>query len=121
MGDYLPKLRQGGSEFGKGIIPAHHQRRPQAQPVQDPTATIPAVDDLTDDQVAALDAVTKAHVLRNAVARAVAHVYDLAHTPVNEIEGVLLMDFRHWQRSPRSGSGIFHWRVPSLRDLTGHD
>ena len=62
---------------------------------------------LTDDQVAALDALDKANLIKSLVAQAV----EKANlNPTLEVdEQILIMDYRKWKSSAKSAYGVFHW------------
>jgi hypothetical protein len=76
----------------------HHQ--PDPKPVFE--------EGLTDKQIANLDAIEKASVLRQLVADAVETFQGQPELSEEEIR--LLMDYRAWRSSAKSVGGIFHWR-----------
>ena len=75
---------------------------------QDPRAKPVFEEGLTDEQIAGMDAIEKASVLRQLVAQAVEAYQGQPELSAEEIR--LLMDYREWKKSVKAVSGVFHWR-----------
>jgi hypothetical protein len=63
---------------------------------------------LSDEQIAGLDAIEKAQVIRDLVAQAVENAG--LSMQLSDEEEVLVKAYREWKDSKKSISGVFHFR-----------
>ena len=77
---------------------------------QDPNAYVPVREPLTDEQVQALDAVDKYELIQSLVTDLVNKYMATATRELSPDEVLLLADYRRWLKTPKSASGVFHYR-----------
>ena len=80
--------------------------------IQDPRTTIEdtagAQIEITDAELRALSALDKVSIMKKAISQAVENILGL---DLKWHEKVLIIAYRDWLESPKSASGVFHYRV----------